>query len=89
MRCRDIFINICSKNHEFDETSQFLRNLHAAALAHPHLRLALRLELVQVREDRVQLLAGRLPVLLVVQQVHLERLQLGRLALHLLSRAGA
>ena len=66
-----------------------MRKLNSAALLHPHLRLALRLELVQVREDRVQLLAGRLPVLLVVQQVHLERLQLGRLALHLLSRAGA
>merc|ERR1719171_283420 len=48
------------------------------------LGLALRLELVQVREHRIKLLAGRGEVLLVVQEGRLLRLNLGFLALHLL-----
>merc|ERR1719171_1031706 len=48
------------------------------------LGLALRLELVQVREHRIKLLAGRGEVLLVVQEGRLLRLHLGFLALHLL-----
>merc|ERR550537_2054873 len=49
-----------------------------------HLRLALRLELVEVRKDRIELLARGGEVLLVVQEGRLLGLHLGLLALHLL-----
>merc|ERR1719247_4071958 len=56
---------------------------YALSVRH-HLGLALRLELVQVRQDRVELLARRPEVLLVVQEGRLLRLHLGLLALYLL-----